>query len=249
MSENKFRLELLEFLLDETEPNDIYNYLIDIDSEDIVKFVGIVIFFIVLFRKHSITLAGIVGLTIGLFVIYVMNEKRRAKELSKKKTLKKKLAQIRPQPVYSHQYPDFIEFFHSIKELNNYNPYAFKKLIRNVDAFMRIHDDVLEGVQNCKNNYQVAVDLKSNALNHLHSIIFTIEDSPVIIEKLKYAINKLHMLLNLYLSNIIDQCKSDAKKKGLQTDTAMIEDKDVFPFNKFFDIPNREKNLHTYKMY
>lgn len=235
--------------LEDNEMSDVYNYLRDIDSPSLMKFFSITIAMIVLFSTRNIGLSAIVGALIGLSYSFILNEKDRAKEQSEKITLRKKLSEIRPQPLYCHKYPDIVNFLHSIKDFHNYNPFAFKKMVRNIDSFIRIHDDVLLGVQHCKHNYDIAIDKRDNALNHLHSILLTMEDSNVITKKLDHAIEFLHRLLNKYVENIVEKCKEDIEEKGLDNETGIIEENQPFPFNKYVTIKKYNRNAFTYNLY
>ena len=57
-------------------------------------------------------------------------------------------------------------------------------MIKCIDNFLLIYNDIKVGVENIPHNIDIMKDNKKKALNYLHSIIYTMETSDVIINKL-----------------------------------------------------------------
>ena len=58
------------------------------------------------------------------------------------------------------------------------------------------------------------IDNKKKAINYLHSIIYTMEQNDVIINKLNKSIKILDTLLTYYINEVIDISNKQLKKHG-----------------------------------
>lgn len=218
----------------------IYNYLTNLDSKYIFLYAIIITVSIYIALHLPITGKGLIGLIVGLIISYIIARRNDYAETSRENQLNNEYNTLKIKPQYSQKYPEFIDFLYSIKELGDYNLDAYQQLIENLDAFLILYDDIKIGVQFCKENYDVALEKRNNALNHLHSIIFSLEANPVLIQKLNDAGEYLHKLMNKYLDNIIDICNKQNEIQGYNTNTRIIE-KGPYPFNHFmtFNSSNR----------
>lgn len=235
------------------EKNDIYNYIKSIGKRDLFLYISIIIFSIYIFKNVNIKIGSMIGLGLALLFVYFVNEKTNFEQKSEIKNYEKKLNSIFPKPREISKYPEIIEFIYSIREFYDYNWYAFTKMVKNIESFIQLYQDINNGLRHCKHNYELANSKKNNALNNLHSIIITLEvsNNRVLSKKMKNALDYLQKLLNKYIQEIIIICKEQNEKK-LTNESGIINYDMPIPYKKFqnpFIKNNKRFGQFTYKIY
>lgn len=102
-----------------------------------------------------------------------------------------------------------LHFLDAIQEYNTYNPIAYTGLRKTLLHMLQLDVDISIGVQYCKHHYDVINDLSRKALNHLHSIIYTLPLSSVTEKKFNDAQTKLRNILNKMKKEIIHKCNDE----------------------------------------
>jgi hypothetical protein len=143
--------------------------------------------------------------------------------MTKREEDRTKLANIFPPPEKFGKYPELVDFFFSIQDLYKYNPQAYEEVVFNVDSMMTIYEDVKKEVRHCKENHDVAEEKKRNAINALHSIVYSLEDNQVVTRKLNRSVRILQKLLTQFTDEILEDCKLMVDRNGFDTKKHYIE--------------------------
>jgi hypothetical protein len=226
--------------------NSLYVSLIEIDPKYLFLYIVIIIISILFFRHNNFKIISMIGLIFGIIISYIIYDKNKFKNTSKKEDLRLKQNKLIPQPKYSAKYSEVTEFLYSIREFYQYNRPVFTDLVNSLDSFMILYDDINIGVQRCKDNFDILKDKKYEALNNLHAIIFNLENSEVLIQKIKDAMKFLHKLLNKYYFKAIKICNNQ-EEYDVNTTSRFINKYEPEPYNTFLDI--NKDNLNGYSTY
>lgn len=211
----------------------IYNNLISINSIDLFKYIVIIIICISFSSIFKIKLNIIIGSIIGLFIVYLLYDKKDLTNATYQNQLIIKLSLIRPKPKYFDNYSELIELFYSIRDFYNYNSTVFKQVIIEVDLILLILNDIKQNIINCKYNVDVLQDKKREVLNHLSSMIYTIENNKLIEKKLQNAVNTLHKILNNYETEAIQICNNQILVNGYDNSKIYINHKGPIASNEY----------------
>lgn len=230
MKSNK-NIKLLNDEINETIKESLYNSLVSINSKDLFNYFIITIICLVFANILNIQLTSIFGIMIGLLLAYIFYNKKTLEVSSYNNQLKIKLELIRPRPEMFDDHPEIIEFFYSIRDFYDYNPEAFSKTVKNMDLILKLYKDIQIGIKDCKLNVDVVKEKKKNALNHLHSIIYNLENNKILERKLKKALNALHKILNNYEKYVIDICNTQIKDDGYDNGKSYIHPGGPKPYN------------------
>ena len=217
----------------------------DIEYQQLFKYIIIFIISSYMFSKVNIGLNNIIGGTIGMIVIFIMIGKVNSQKNSDNNELMNKYNSIIPLPKNGSKYPEFIEYFHSIREFYFYNKKEFTSMVKNIDLLLKIYEDVKIGVRYCKYHYDIALEKRKNALNHLHSIIYSLEDDKSLQHKLVESIKYLQILTGKYLNYIENICNEDIEQNGYNIEKTKIESNQPAPFNLDFSHNNELDNVFT----
>lgn len=204
-------------------------YIDSMTNNDIFKYICIIVISVFIFSSTKIHFTLVIGLLFGIIICYYIYSKNLAVRDIRKKILQKN----KTNSQFIKYFPEIEDFIYNISDIKYYNIDAYYNIIRNIDAFLNIYNDIKIGVKYCKYNYDVAVDMKNNALNHLHSMIITIEENRILNNKLKLSLTILHKLLNKYLNEIIRICNNNIDIDGYSINTSYINKNEFYPANKF----------------
>jgi len=204
-------------------------------------YIIIIIVSILFFRINKPHLLSIIGFIFGLIIVYILYIINKNKIVSNQDELEYKKNKIEPKLKYVDQFPDIINFIYDIKEFYYYNTQDFSNLINLLDIYMRLYDDIMIGMERCGDNIEILKDKKYEILNTLHSIIYSLEDSHVLINKHKKSLTILHKLLNKYLNKSINKCNNQ-NKNNININTKFINKHDLRTYNEY-------KNESTFQFY
>lgn len=200
-----------------------YNFLESIDNQTIFFYVVIILVFLLIFKNRNIGLNIILALIIsGIFISYFYSKKVTT-SFQEEERYQKKLNSIRPQPLDFEDKRDIIDFLFSIQDMYVYNPPAYEEMVENLTAFFQVYRDMKTGVSHCGYHYQIAESKKQNALNNLHSTIYTIPDDKQATDKYNRAHKRLDTLLTVYMNELYNICNDKILKNGLNWRTKFIE--------------------------
>lgn len=223
--------------------NSTYNKLRSIPSNDLFFYIIIIITIIIFIKQLSITINLIFAIIIGLIVVYLLYDKQKLEIGTFDDQIEIKRLSIEPIPKMFKGHTQLIELVYSFRELYEYNPDAFKKMISNIDSFLILYNDINIGIDYCEYSLETAIYLKKEAINNLFSIIYTLKDNTILENKLKNGAIELHRILKQYLITMQKQCYNKIKKNGLTVKNKLISLNGPKEFNYF------NTSLYQYDIY
>ena len=222
---------------------DFFTMAHDIQYQELFKYIIIFIIASYMFSRVNIGLNNIIGGIIGIIIVFIMIGKVNSQKDSSSHELINKYNSIIPLPVHGSNYPEIIDFLHSIREFYFYNKRSFTSMVKNIDLLLKIYEDVKIGVIYCKYHYDIASEKRKNALNYLHSIIYSLEDDVSLKSKLLESVKYLQTLSGKYLNYIENICNKDIEQNGYNIEETKIESNQPRPFNIDYSHNNELDNV------
>lgn len=215
--------EIINKLEDKTDKNS-YHKLSVIPSDQLFNYVTIIIITIFISSRFTAQANLIIGLIFGLIVSYFIYQKDISEKETHDEQIKIKLSSIVPAPKYFDNYEDVISFFYSIREFYPINPRGFSDLVLSTDSFLKIHQDSKIGLNYCKQNYDIALDLYKKSLNHMSELYYSTEPYKMKVVKIKIesATDILKQILDKYLEEIRRVCNKEIIDKGIDYNKSKI---------------------------
>ena len=130
------------------------------------------------------------------------------------------------------------DFVYSIKELYYYNPPAFSEMIENIHLFFKYKDDSDNDPDRLGIYLEKMIKKKNMAINALSSIIYSIDNHSVLIDKLDRAVRSLEFILLPYINIVFDNHKKFVDENGYNNQTKIITSGPV-PSNSYEIKPTR----------
>lgn len=199
-----------------------FTFLESLDNFTLFGYILIMLFFLFIFQNSNVGLNVFLALILGSIAVYYFYDRKNKVAEQEEEIYKKKLDTIRPNPKNFEDRRDIIDFLFTIQDLYPYNPPAYDELIENLTAFFTIRSDILNEVRGCGYYYQIADSKKQNALNALHSIIFTLPDDRKLTDKFDRAHKRLDTLLTEYMNEMYNACNDEILNKGINIYTKFI---------------------------
>ena len=207
-----------------------------------IKYIFIVvpIILIFLFTKVNVKLNILVALLFSILIILYINYKNQKEQKDIEDIYSIKKESLKPQSATINKYNDFVDFLFSIQDLYAYNPPAYEYVIENLEVFLQLYDDAKIAHELAGLNYGLADRRRQLALNNLHSIIYTLPTSSILIAKLNTAIFKLDDMLEKMLHDLYIINKNYIDKNGYTSGSIVTQqgpipenyyEKEPFSFN------------------
>lgn len=220
----------------------LYDYIAAIGKQEMFYYLLILIAAMVLStRVIPLNFTLVMGIFIGLITIYYFQDKLISTANNFNRDFQVKLANIIPQPKYFHTDADIIALIDNVSDFKEYNPESWKALILSIDNVLKLHKDMENGVRECKENLDVARGFMNDAMNHMHSYIFSLPSSVVMNEKLIKNVDRLHLLLRRHIDAMARICQAQYKKEGINSRQHPFSNYgprpiDALNFNSQFDL-------------
>lgn len=181
------------------------SYLKDIDKTDLFIYAVIIIATIVLVGRINPSAIVIIGLLIGLIVVYLLNDMKITDQSDYVQRIMAILKSPRlnyEENTYLHKDALMVEFLETYKEYNDYNPQAYKTLTNQLDNALHISDDIERGSKNYIQDFDVLLDTKTKILNTYHSFIYKIPHTQATLHKFHRGTRMLLELLNDHIDHV-----------------------------------------------
>lgn len=214
--------------------DNLYEQVSNMDKKTRFIYIIITIFIVCVFSRLNVGLNIIFACGVSYLVIKYLNDKKTVKIDDINKQNEIKATYIKPEPRLINNYPDLVDFFFTIQELHSYNPEAYEEMIDNVESMLMLYKDIDNITHKCEDIYQIAESKIRNAINALHSIIFSLKNNKVI-NKLNKAHRKLNKILNNYLLTMFKKCDGVKLISGYNSETKLIEFDKPKPYNTYDD--------------
>ena len=208
----------------------IYNQSIipvleQISSRDLAVYSIILLFFIFISRFFNLNISTIFFIILALVIIYLMYAKSIIQKVPLSDSLKLKLDLIRPRPKRLHAgYADLINFLHEIRSYYYLNPDDFYSIINNIDNFIQLHEEImLDKMDYCVQNVEVANQFARLAQNHLQAIIYGLNPSQKRTNRFHVRLREFQQMMNNYIAQIANKCNKNFVHKNNQSAFYQLE--------------------------
>ena len=192
----------------------LYKIIETINSRNLFKYAVIIILSLVYFGTQNIKLNVLLAIFVALVYISYNYDELDTKKTQEEDIKELKREAIKPDPRNFEDKEDLVDLLFSIQDWYHYNPQAYEEMIDNLYAFFELYDSIKRGSKFCDQYYQIASSKKNNAINSLHSMIFTIPTHAEVMDKFNRAHKRMETIMNDYLNEIYDVCHRDLLKKG-----------------------------------
>ena len=142
---------------------------------------------------------------------------------------------------YLHLDPLIVEFFYDIREYALYNLNSYRKSLRNVNNIILLYHQIKLGVDNIKYNIDVIKMQRANAINNLHSIIYTLPSTIVSNDKFNRSLKLLQQLTVEYVNDLNKYSEKQFKDNDITINS--------YPAQDYGPKPNPAKTMGYSKHY
>ena len=206
-----------------------------VDNNSIFKYAAMFIGVTYAFSKISIGINTIFGVFVA-FVVILYLYRNNIKKTEKLELLhKNKLNAIHPFPKKNKHNKDIINYLFSIQDFYKYNQQAYENMIKNIDYFFALYDEILLDNSLAGVNYGIMETNKRDAINSLKSIIFGMKIHAKYDDKLSRAAIVLDNMLQKYVNEVYEINDKYIYNNGLNTKSALIDKTTIKPANLYDD--------------
>lgn len=129
-----------------------------------------------------------------------------------------------PKSKYIHDYHNYtiLNFLFLNQEFYYYNPQNWINMIKFIDKFLEIYNDITIDISKAGILYNSMKDLRDNAINELIGIKINAPDNKKVLIKINDSINELEKILNKYLYDVYIKNEIHIKNEGFNNHTVLI---------------------------
>lgn len=124
---------------------------------------------------------------------------------------------------------NLISFLESITELNEYNDRLYFFLLNGTNNILRIKKDIDtfyesngEYPENTSELFEIAIELKSKCLNHLHDFIYKLPKATRMYKYLTTVMQRYQVLIYRVLDSIHESYKKNHKQRGINSSSKYV---------------------------
>jgi len=181
----------------------LYGIINDIGNNQKVKYIMVICTIMYLMYIINVPIIVIIGLLIGIFVVYFLFEKDRENDLnySLEEELKLNSVMLRSSK-YMHHDSDMIDLMYDISEFMDISRTKYNELITNIDEFFAIEKTIEDEKVSMSDKIILHLKMRSERatiINIYASLIFNIDIDKELEDKYKEGMKKLELILNQHL--------------------------------------------------
>ena len=234
MENNSKTSNILYNIINYEEPNIIFNYAI------------LLVFFIFIFNKISVTFSLYVGLIFFTIIIYYSYTQRELNSINNIKKKKEKFNILFTKEKILEKFPEFVDILFYMEDYKQYNIPVYLDIVMLFERFAGFYNDCIKNFKNINTIYQDLLDIKVTILSYLNFYIFN-TGSNILDKKIVEIKNKTEQILNSYLEKIVIIQKKDLYYNGYNIDTNICSTSNILPYNFLtnFTVNNNNKNFNN----
>lgn len=183
--------------------------------------VAIVLFYMMVRSNFSLTRFAFIVI-IAIIVLFYDKHFGGTKKKMRMKKRQEEINDLFPEN-YEFDDSDITHFIFMTKDFYKYNQQAYQEMIDNIVVVTTKYKKLLINDDDCEQIYDIVLDKKRNAINSLHSIIYSLPVSRLYTDKLNKSIKDLDKILGVYIDKIKNICRSKLEK-GYNIDRRHIHD-------------------------
>jgi hypothetical protein len=200
----------------------LYLYLKNIDKDQLVWYIFIVILISIVVTRVSPTPLTVLSLLSGLFIVYLINERAVAEST----IYSKRIREILETPIINsvkhenlHLDSEIVSFLDFLKEYYTYNYKLYNSLLKTLDNFLKLKQDISMGSVNFHQDYDTLLSLKPKILNTYHDFIYTVPHAEASLDKFHNGMKTLLTIINGHLNTANKIVLNRSKSNGVTTET------------------------------
>lgn len=209
----------------------IYDIINKTPKYNIIIYIFIIFLIYSFINKLTIRLNEILIFLISIVLIYflIIKDYTQFIEYTQQKKrqlnfLEKLMFNMPNKKSYLYLNPYLVDFFYNMREYSNLNITAYTNSLLHCDNLIKLDYQTNLGLNDIRDNYQIAIVEKNNALNEFNSIIYSLTSSQISYKKFSKSIIILHELLNNHIMNI---SKKLSKNKIIYDEQDIIKPNDM----------------------
>lgn len=150
---------------------------------------------------------------------------------------------------------NLVIFFYSIIKLYDYNEDEFYMLLKGTNNILKIRKDIenfynveKQYTENINEMFEIAFQLKSNCLNNLQNIIYSVPKASIMYNYIDDSIVRYNSLINKNLDAIDGYIKRSIVENGVNNRTKFIYYKNTKAYDRLSNqniIPNKSRNVRS----
>jgi hypothetical protein len=215
----------------------------DLPSKDIFKYIVVTFILLIVFKKYNIQLNFIVAIGIAyIYMKYNIEYKKQQNKLLDNQH-ETKVKYIKPYNKNIANKSEIVDFLFFIQDMYKYNPQSYEELVDNLGNFFLLNNYIMNFDEFCDEQFQIMESKKRNAINALHSIIYSLPNNKKLTKKHTKSMLVLENLLNKYMEKAFLKCESLRIKQGGYDITRRTIPVGPLAYNNYLD---RE---YTYDIY
>jgi hypothetical protein len=198
----------------------IYNYLIEIEKEDIIIYFVIILFVTVIITRFNPSSLVIFGIICGLVIVYILNDKNNTEQADYVKRIMTILKSPTLKPhknLYLYKDALLVEFLDTYSDYEQYNPVAYHSFAKLLNNILKLEDDIEKGSLNYHYDHDAIINYKYKAMNTYHSFLYSIPHTQASLAKYHQGKIKLKALIDDHLDYLNHIILSKQQEKDLET--------------------------------
>jgi hypothetical protein len=238
------------------DPVDSYNpdddFFEGMAKIDFFNYCVIIVIFLAIFSRLHIGLNIVFGLVLAVLLVMYFKSKKTEENNKIEQDQNTKVNMIKPASKIISKYPEFNDFLYSIQEFYGFSPPNYENMVDSIEDFIILYENGLFVQENAGIYYELAEKKKSDALNALHSIIFSITatEKKYYVDKISDACDQLSFMLSSYLYELYQINDRYIMKNGYNINTKVnLKESDPKPSNFFLDLDENLSGKYTYEIY
>lgn len=201
-----------------------YEELKKASGETIFMYITITLTLVSILKRFNLTISILIALIFSYFFVTYYTQKLNSDSKLVHDQHVTKSNYIRPNDKSLDKYENIIDFLFSVQDFHKFNQQSYEEMIDNIVAFFKVYENININNSRCEDNYELMENKKKNALNALHSIIFSLPSNKLLTNKFNKSILKLEIILNEYLYEINVKCKHIIVNNGYTVNRKHLND-------------------------
>ena len=178
-----------------------YSYIHNIPAENIVQYVGLAIFIIILSNRVKLSNYTLLGIVVSIIISYYLYDREQTVDSNYLNVIKYQLGSpIIKDAKYLYLDSEIVHILFHLQKIRPNNNLIYRDLVKQLDKFLNIYLLMEKGNANIGELYELALDYRTKSLNSLHSMIHKAG-----VEQINYLNdkrNELQKILNEHLDKM-----------------------------------------------
>lgn len=197
----------------------------NMDNNDVLKYifisVGSIYFTTTILKSNTSHLFAFIIIILAISFLQNQN-KGKIKDFNEDLEFKLKTLNPKQPPEFMHLDANIISLLASIKDFKKFNSDTYKKIVESTDNMLHIYSDLKKGITLPIQNFEIAIEQGTLAINYMHSFIINLPASTAFNKKHEAVLERFQLLIKRNLDKMYLICKEQIEKEGINRSTKFI---------------------------